>query len=110
MNTSRRREGIRSALEAARAAGISKNTLLRWLRQGKVPEVARDRNGWRIFSPRDVAAITAYARKTTPPGLGGPGSAACGELTDGRTGAGGPGAPDRGKDTPPGNRCPGEAA
>ena len=55
------------ALQAARAAGISKNTLLRWLKQGKVPEVARDRNGWRIFTTADIAAVAAFARKTTPP-------------------------------------------
>ncbi len=72
MKPPQRREEIRTAHEAARAAGISKNTLLRWLKQGKVPEVARDRNGWRIFSPRDLETITAFARKTTPPALSGP--------------------------------------
>jgi len=55
------------AHEAARIAGVSKNTLLRWLRQGKVPEVARDRNGWRVFSAEDVERICAYARRITPP-------------------------------------------
>lgn len=55
------------AREAARMAGVSKNTLLRWLRQGKVKEVARDRNGWRIFSAEDVERICAYARMIVPP-------------------------------------------
>jgi hypothetical protein len=55
--------------EAARAAGISKNTLLRWLKAGKVPEVARDRNGWRIFGPADVEAVREFAGRTVPPGI-----------------------------------------
>ena len=54
------------AHEVAKAAGISKNTLLRWLKAGKVPEVARDRNGWRIFTEDDVARVKAYAERTTP--------------------------------------------
>jgi site-specific DNA-methyltransferase (cytosine-N4-specific) len=56
------------AHEVAKAAGISKNTLLRWLKAGKVPEVARDRNGWRIFTQDDVARVRAFAERTTPPG------------------------------------------
>jgi len=55
------------AHEVAGLAGISKNTLLRWLKAGKVPEVARDRNGWRVFSEEDVARVRAYAGKITPP-------------------------------------------
>jgi hypothetical protein len=126
MNASQCREETCSALEAARTAGISKNTLLRWLKQGKVPEVARDRNGWRIFSARDVATVTAYARKTTPPGSGEPGRAAAGgplaggalrqaplDSARGRQDAavvnssnGGAGAPDRGRDAPAGSRRP----
>lgn len=56
------------AHEVARIAGISKNTLLRWLKQGKVPEVCRDRNGWRVFVQEDVDRVCAFARMTTPPG------------------------------------------
>jgi predicted site-specific integrase-resolvase len=57
----------RQAHEVAKLAGISKNTLLRWLKAGRVPEVARDRNGWRIFSEEDVARIRAHAGIITPP-------------------------------------------
>jgi hypothetical protein len=57
-----------SAHEVASIAGISKNTLLRWLKQRKVPEVCRDRNGWRIFDQHDVDRICAFAHATTPPG------------------------------------------
>ena len=55
------------AHEVAELAGISKNTLLRWLKAGKVQEVARDRNGWRVFSEEDVARVRAFAGKITPP-------------------------------------------
>ena len=56
-----------SAHEVARIAGVSKNTLLRWLRQGKVSEVCRDRNGWRVFEQADVDCVRAYACRITPP-------------------------------------------
>lgn len=55
--------------EAARKAGISKATLLRWLKEGKVPEVARDVRGWRIFTEEEVERIKEYANKIVlPPG------------------------------------------
>ncbi len=63
-----RRSGLYlQAHEVASLAGISKNTLLRWLKARKIPEVARDRNGWRIFSEEDVARICTYAGRITPP-------------------------------------------
>ena len=44
--------------EAARNIGISRSTLLRWLGQGRVEvPVRRDRNGWRVFTAEDVAAL-----------------------------------------------------
>lgn len=53
--------------EAAIAAGISKATLLRWIKDGKVEDAQRrDRNGWRIFAPAEVAAIKALAASTKP--------------------------------------------
>ena len=36
--------------EVARAVGVHRDTLKRWLEAGKVPDARRDRNGWRIFS------------------------------------------------------------
>lgn len=55
--------------EAAKRAGISKATLLRWLKQGKVPEVARDIRGWRVFSEDEVESIKEYANKIVPPNV-----------------------------------------
>ena len=53
--------------EAAKKAGISKATLLRWLKDGKIPEVARDVRGWRVFTVKDVEKIRKYANQITPP-------------------------------------------
>ena len=50
--------------EAAALAGISKATLLRWLKNGDVREPKRDRRGWRIFSDADLHEIRAWAHKT----------------------------------------------
>ncbi len=53
--------------EAAKQAGISKATLLRWLKDGKVPEVARDVRGWRVFTEEEVEQIREYANTISPP-------------------------------------------
>lgn len=46
-----------STEEAASKLGISKSTLLRWFKQGRIEEVRRDRNGWRVFTGADLKAI-----------------------------------------------------
>jgi excisionase family DNA binding protein len=43
--------------EAAEILGISKSTILRWLKQGRIEEVRRDRNGWRVFTAADIEHI-----------------------------------------------------
>jgi excisionase family DNA binding protein len=43
--------------EAARSLGVSKSTLLRMLKSGRITEVSRDRNGWRIFTREDLDRI-----------------------------------------------------
>jgi predicted site-specific integrase-resolvase len=53
--------------KAAKIAGISKPTLLRWLREGKIPEVSRDVRGWRVFTREEVARIKDYANAILPP-------------------------------------------
>ena len=41
--------------EACRIAGISKNTLLRWIKGGSFSDAARrDRRGWRLFTKIEV--------------------------------------------------------
>ncbi len=56
-----------STCQAARLIGVSRNTLLRWFREGRVADVARDRNGWRFFTPQDIARIKGYADRMVPP-------------------------------------------
>ena len=46
-----------SCAQAAQQLGISRNTLLRWFREGRIEAVARDRNGWRVFSDADIARL-----------------------------------------------------
>lgn len=44
--------------EACAMAGTSRNTFLRWVRQGLFTDVAhRDRKGWRLFTEDDVARL-----------------------------------------------------
>jgi DNA-binding transcriptional MerR regulator len=42
---------------AAKKLGVSKATLLRWFKQGKITDVGRDRNGWRVFTSADISRI-----------------------------------------------------
>jgi excisionase family DNA binding protein len=44
--------------EACEQAGISRDTFLRWVRQGKFSDVEyRDRNGWRLFTESDLHTL-----------------------------------------------------
>ena len=50
------------AHEAAKQAGISKATLLRWIEKGLVSDAKRrDRNEWRLFSAAEIARIRSVA-------------------------------------------------
>lgn len=55
------RDRTYSTIEAAKAIGISKPTLLRWIREKKITDVKRDRNKWRVFTEADVARIKKVA-------------------------------------------------
>ena len=51
--------------EACRIAGISKATLFHWIKIGILDDVGRkDRNGWRLFSEKDVDKIRSEAIRT----------------------------------------------
>jgi hypothetical protein len=50
------------ASEVAEIAGIHRLTLLRWIREGKLAEVDRDRNGWRLFSEEVTHQIADFAK------------------------------------------------
>jgi DNA-binding transcriptional MerR regulator len=44
--------------KACKIAGTNRNTLLRWIRNGRFPDVkTRDRNGWRLFTEDDIERL-----------------------------------------------------
>lgn len=44
--------------QAAEKLGVSRQTLLRWFREGRANDPAkRDRNGWRVFNQKDIDSI-----------------------------------------------------
>jgi excisionase family DNA binding protein len=50
---------VYSTVEAAELAGVSKNTLLRWIAEGRLDDVARDWRNWRVWGSGDVARARA---------------------------------------------------
>ena len=48
--------------EVSKIAGVHRDTLLRWLREGKIPEPRRNRNNWRIFSQADLDQIVEFTQ------------------------------------------------
>ena len=51
-----------STEQAAKRIGVSRSTLLRWIREKKVVDVERrDRNGWRVFTEADIARLKESA-------------------------------------------------
>lgn len=55
--------------EVAQMAEIHRDTLLRWLREGRIPEPGRDRNGWRSFTLDEAQNIVQYAQSGVQPTL-----------------------------------------
>ena len=55
-----------STAEVAAEARVSRDTLLRWLKDQKVPEPDRDRNGWRVFTQAEKDRVVRYAMKLVP--------------------------------------------
>jgi len=54
-----------STAAVAARIGVHRDTLLRWLRDGKIPEPARDRHGWRVFSENEVRTLERFAQSGT---------------------------------------------
>jgi predicted site-specific integrase-resolvase len=51
-------------IEVCRAAGISRSTLIRWLRKGSLPhDLPRDKRGWRLFNENDLIQIKKEANE-----------------------------------------------
>ena len=50
--------------EACNIAGMSKNTFLRWVKEGTFPDVqCRDRRGWRLFTEDDLNRLKTEVHK-----------------------------------------------
>ena len=49
--------------EACRKTGISRATLFRWLKEGILEKLHKDRRGWRMFTEDDLNKIRAEAMK-----------------------------------------------
>jgi DNA-binding transcriptional MerR regulator len=50
--------------EACEKAGTSKNTFLRWVREGTFDDVRlRNRNGWRLFTDNDLKRLTIIVQR-----------------------------------------------
>lgn len=58
-------EGMTTA-EVAERVGVHKDTLLRWLREGLIPEPARNHFNWRMFSNAEVEAAVRFATRKEP--------------------------------------------
>jgi len=57
-------ENYYRSAEACRIAGTSKNTFLRWVREGSFPDVqCQDRRGWRLFTESDLARLKAEVNR-----------------------------------------------
>ena len=54
--------GSLSTKEVAAKAKVHRDTLLRWLRNGSIPEPKRDHRGWRKFSYAELAAIIKFTQ------------------------------------------------
>lgn len=50
-------------IEVCRMAGISRATLFRWLKTGLLPQIHKDRRGWRLFTEEDIKKIISEAHK-----------------------------------------------
>ncbi len=49
--------------EAAKKLGISRQTLHRWFAAGRIRDVRRDHNNWRVFTPQDIDRIREEVRR-----------------------------------------------
>ncbi len=46
---------------------VTRPTLYKWFKEGKVPEVTRDRNNNRLFSAKDIERILKYKNQIIKP-------------------------------------------
>lgn len=49
--------------EICRKTGISRATLFRWISQGILKKLLRDRRGWRLFTEADLNTVKAEVNR-----------------------------------------------
>lgn len=52
-----RSDAVYRTAQAAKRLGVSRQTLLRWLHEGRVNDVSKDHRGWRVFFDEDIRRI-----------------------------------------------------
>ena len=52
--------------EVAKVVGVTKETLYKWLRQGKIPEPDRDYRNYRIWTEADIRNCLKYKNRRVP--------------------------------------------
>lgn len=60
-------ERVYSTAEVAEHVGVSKNTLLRWISEGRLRDVDRDWRNWRLWREADVARARALRERLHEP-------------------------------------------
>ncbi len=55
--------------QVAKEVGITRQTLLRWFKEGKIKEVQRSDRNWRLFTREDIEAIRKIKGQRKPPKL-----------------------------------------
>ncbi|MHC4258927.1 MAG: MerR family transcriptional regulator [Planctomycetota bacterium] len=53
---------VYTTAQAAKQISVCKNTLLRWVYEGLIPDVGRDWRGWRVWRSRDVERVKAFQK------------------------------------------------
>jgi len=53
---------VYTTAQAAKQIGVCKNTLLRWVCEGLIPDVGRDWRGWRMWHSRDIERVKAFQK------------------------------------------------
>ena len=52
--------------DVAKMVGVTKETLYKWLRQGKIPEPDRDYRNYRIWTEADIRNCLKYKNRRVP--------------------------------------------
>jgi len=58
-----REEETFTTKQAADTVGVHKNTILNWIRDGKIPDARRDWKGYRIWFARDIENLLRMKNK-----------------------------------------------